>query len=179
MKRWIYLLLISLTACAPWTRVTGTYEGPGHHFSVVIPDGWMKFDSDDHLLISRDGPFLQYILAESRTLDAPFAHTRRKMKASMLPQEAAEVILDDLTLDRAVRNLQVIENGPAQIAQQEGFKIVFTYQNGDGLTMKTLYQGFIKGRMFYSIRYTAAERYYFEKDLETFRKVLGSFKLVE
>jgi hypothetical protein len=179
MKRLLFILLIPITACAPWTRVTGPYEGPAHHFSVVIPDGWMKFDSDSYLLISRDGPFLQYILLESRNLTDPFSHTRRTMNVAMLPQEAAEVILDDLGLDRSVRNLQVLENAPAGIAHQDGFKILFTYKNGDGLTLKTLFYGFIKGRLFYSIRYTAAERYYFAKDVGTFKKVLAGFRLLE
>jgi hypothetical protein len=178
MKRLLFILLIPITACAPWTRVTGPFEGPAHHFSVDIPDGWMKFDSERYLLISRDGPFLQYILVEDRNLEAPFTHTKRRMNRDMLPQEAAEVILDDLSLDRAVRNLQVLENAPARIAHQDGFKILFTYKNGDGLVLKTLYYGFIKGRMFYSIRYTAAERYYFGKDLGTFKKVLAGFRLI-
>jgi hypothetical protein len=179
MKKLLFILLIPLTACAPWTRVTGPCEGPAHHFSVDIPEGWMKFDSDRYLLVSRDGPFLQYILVQSRTLETPFVHTRRRMNRAMLPQEAAEVILDDLTLDRAVGNLHVLENVPARIAHQDGFTILFTYKNGDGLVLKTLYYGFIKGRIFYSIRYTAAERYYFEKELATFKKVLDSFRLLD
>lgn len=179
MKRLLIVItLISLTSCAPWTRVTGPCDGPAHHFSVDIPNGWMKFDSDRYLLISKDGPFLQYILAESRNLEAPFDHTRRTMNAAMLPQEAAQVILDDLSLDRSVRNLKVLENAPARIAHRDGFKILFTYRNGDGLTLKTLYYGFIKGRMFYSIRYTAADRYYFAKGLGTFKKVLAGFRIL-
>jgi hypothetical protein len=177
MKRLLFILLIPLTACAPWTKVTGLYAGPAHHYSVDVPDGWMKFDSDSYLLISRDGPFLQYIFVESRNLEAPFVHTRRRMNSTMLPQEAAEVILDDLSLDRAVRTLHVLENAPARIAHQDGFTLLFTYRNGDGLAVKTRYCGFIKDRMFYSIRYTAAERYYFDKDLGTFKRVLASFKL--
>ncbi len=179
MKRFLFILLIPLTACAPWTRVTGPCEGPAHHFSVEIPDGWMKFDSDSYMLISRDGPFLQYILVQTRNLETPFVHTKRKLNKSMLPQEAAEVILDDLSLDRAVRNLHILENAPAQIAHQDGFTIIFTYKNGEGLVLKTLYNGFIKGRMFYSIRYTAAERHYFDKDLATFKKVLAGFRFLE
>jgi hypothetical protein len=179
MKRWLFILLIPLTACAPWSRVTGLAEGPGRHFSVNIPAGWMKFNSDNQLLISKDGPFLQYILVESRNLEMPFAHTKRRMNQAMLPQEAAEVILDDLRLDRAVRNLHVLENGPVDVARQDGFEILFTYKNQDGLTIKTVYQGFIRGGMFYSIRFTAAERCYFAKDVDTFKEVLASFKLLQ
>ena len=179
MKRILFILLLLLPACAPWSRVNSPFEDPRHHFSVSIPDGWMKFNSNQHLLISRDGPFLQYILVASRNLESPFSHTMRKMQRGMLPQEAAQIILDDLKLDRAVRNLEVLENGPINIGCCEGFRILFTYRNADGLTLKTVYLGFIKDRMFYSIRYTAADRYYFAKDVNAFQKVLASFRLLQ
>jgi len=56
---------------------------------------------------------------------------------------------------------------------------VFTYKNRDGLKLKTIYHGFLAGENFYNIRYTAVNRYYFEKDIEAFRKVLESFRLIE
>lgn len=38
---------------------------------------------------------------------------------------------------------------------------------------------FMYGDWFYSIRYTAPLRYYFDKDVQTFEKVVESFKLNE
>ena len=97
----------------------------------------------------------------------------------MLPLEAAEVIVDEISSDQFVQNFQVIENIPASINGHDGFQIVFTYKNKDGLRLKTIYYGFIVGEWFYAIRYTAANRHYFAKDLETFEKILNSFRLLK
>jgi hypothetical protein len=94
-----------------------------------------------------------------------------------LPQEAAEVILDEIISDQSVLNFEMLENIPAVIDKHDGFRVVFSYKNRDGLKLKTIYYGFLNDGRFYSIRYTAVKRYYFEKDIETFRKVLDSFTL--
>jgi len=137
----------------------------------------MRLNIDKYLLISRDGPFLQYVLVQERQIDQPFRHTKKRFQRGMLPQEAAEVILDEISSDQSVFNFSVIENIPATINRYEGFRIVFKYRNRDGLEFKTIYYGFIVGGSFYSIRYNAAERYYFEKDLKTFERVLNSFTI--
>ena len=97
----------------------------------------------------------------------------------MLPQEAAEVILDDISSYQAILNLEVLENIPAEISGFSGFKLVFTYKNEDGLRTKSIFYGFMKGEWFYSIGYNSAAIHYFEKDLETFKEVLKSFKVTE
>lgn len=43
--------------------------------------------------------------------------------------------------------------------------------------MKTIYYGVISSGHFFNIRYTAAKRYYFATDLDTFRKVFKSLHL--
>ena len=179
MKRFLLLplLLFSITACAPWTRGRGLYESPKHTFTLDIPQKWMRLNSDEYLLISRDGPFLQYVLVQERHIDRPFRHTKKRFRREMLPQEAAEIILDEISSDQSVFNFLVIENVPATIDRHEGFRIIFRYRNKDGLGFKTIYYGLIAGERFYSIRYNAAERYYFEKDLEAFEQVLNSFAI--
>lgn len=179
MKRLLLLLLslLFIPACAPWMQGRGLYESPKHSFTLDIPQKWMRLNTDKHLLISRDGPFLQYVLVQERHIDQPFRHTKKRFQRGMLPQEAAEVILDEISSDQSVFNFSVIENIPATINRYEGFKIVFKYRNKDGLGFKTIYYGVIMGERFYSIRYNAAERYYFEKDLQTFEGMLNTFTI--
>ena len=95
----------------------------------------------------------------------------------MLPQEAAGVIIDEIASDRLIYNFNVIENVPAIIDGREGFKILFTYKDQKGSAFKTLYYGFISGDSFYNLRYNAAARYYFEKDIAVFEQLLSSFKV--
>jgi hypothetical protein len=177
MKKLLFILLFLIPACAPWVKAGGPYQSSSQHFSVDIPQGWMRLVSDRYLLISGDGPFLQYVLIQDRHVDRPFRHTKKKIKKEMLPQEAAEVILDEIISDQSVLNFEMLENIPAVIDKHDGFRVVFSYKNRDGLKLKTIYYGFLNDGRFYSIRYTAVKRYYFEKDIETFRKVLDSFTL--
>lgn len=58
----IGLLFITIIACAPWVRVGGLYKSDSHNFSVELPQGWMKSNTVDHLLITRDGILLQSIV---------------------------------------------------------------------------------------------------------------------
>ena len=122
---------------------------------------------------------LQNIIINRRLIDDEFEHTKRKLSKDMLPQEAAEVILDNISSDQTVLNLEVLENIPTEISGFSGFRLVFTYKNKDGLRTKSIFYGFMKGEWFYSIGYNSAARHYFEKDLETFKKVLKSFKVTE
>ena len=177
MKKALLIFFVFIPACAPWTKVGGLYEPASHNFSVNIPQGWMKLNTERYLFITRDGPFLQYMLIQERPIDKAFQNTKKRIKRGMLPQEAAEVIIDEIISDQLVLHFEVIENNPAIIDRYDGFRIVFTYKNRDGLRFQTIYCGFIVGEWFYSIRYTAAQRDYFEKDIETFHKVLDSFRL--
>jgi hypothetical protein len=177
MKRLIPLFLLILTGCAPWVHVEGRYESPSHRFSLDAPGGWMRLDTEGYLFMSKDGPFLEYIMVQERPLDRGFQHTRKKLDSDMLPSEAAEVIVDEISSDRAILNFKLVENLPATVAGRDGFKLFFTYANRDGLRMKTLYYGLVQAHRFYSIRYTAAARYYCQKHMGTFEEVLKTFRV--
>ena len=180
MKKLLVIVLILLSACAaPWIESGGTYRALSHNFYVDIPQGWMRLNTERYLLISREGPFLQYVLIQDRPVDRPFRHTKKKLLKDMLPEEAAQVVIDEIVSDQTVVNLEVTENVPTEINGHDGFRLAFTYRNKDGLTFKTIYYGFIKGEKLYSIRYTAAKRYYFEKDIQAFETLLSSFRLIK
>jgi hypothetical protein len=173
------LLLLLITACASWSPVGGLYKSPSHRFTVVLPENWMKLRAEHDVLLSKDGPFLQYVLIQERPIDKPFGHTRKILRRGMLAHEAAQLIVDEISSDRAVYDFQVIENGPAPIHGRNGFELLFTHKNRDGLSFKTRYCGVIAGDWFYAVRYSAAERYYFDKDVPTFERILGSFEMGE
>jgi len=177
MNRCLFILLLLIPACAPWIGSRGNFESPSHHFSVDIPQEWMRLKSDRYLLISRDGPFLQYVLVQERPIARHFRHTKKKLRRGMLPQEAAQVIVDEISCDQAVLDFQVKENTPARVNEYEGFRLVFTHKNRDGLVFKTVYYGFLTEDRFYSARYNAVQRYYFDKDKATFEEVLQSLQL--
>ena len=175
MKKNFVIFLIFIAGC-----VHAMNNGvSSNHFSVDIPEGWRKLDTDKYFLVTKDGAYLQYALIQERPINKAFRHTKKKLKKGMLPQEAADVVLAEISSDKNILNFELIENYPAKIDGHEGFKIFFTYKDPDGSAFKTLYYGFIQGETFYNLRYTAAKRYYFEKDLKTFVKFVDTFRLVE
>lgn len=179
MRKHLYILLIFLVGCAAWTQVGGLYKNESHNFSVDLPQGWVQWNRGEHLLITRDGISLQYIQIGRTKVEDPLKHTKKKFSKGMLPQEAAEVALDNMASNPNVLNLEVIENSPAILSGIPGFKTVYIYKNKDGLKLKSIYYGFIVGDSFYSINYNAAVRYYFDKDIKTFERVVESFKLIK
>ena len=95
----------------------------------------------------------------------------------MLPQELAEIVIDHCSSDENVLNFKVKSNKPTKINGHSGFKLLFTYKNKDALKYKSLYYGFMEKEWFYGIRYNAPERYYFKKELKTFKNVVASVQL--
>ena len=181
MRKLLALLIsiLLITSCATVAEKRSLKDLSDNDFSVEIPKGWWKPKHLDKYLITKDGVFLQYVLIQQRPIDRPYRNTQKKIIKGMLPQEAASVIIDEIASDRRIYNFNVIENAPAIIDGREGFKILFTYKDKRGSIFKTLYYGFISGDSFFNLRYNAAMRYYFEKDIAAFEYILSSFRVVK
>jgi hypothetical protein len=182
MRKLLFVMLLLVAGCATpsaWVPAEQIYSVESQNYSVELPQGWMRFSKDGYLLLTRDGVLLQNILIERSPIDTELKHTKRKFSKGMLPQEQSEVILDNISSDQAYAHFETLENIPVKIAGLPGFKAVFEYKTMDGLRRKSIYYGFMAGEWFYSIRYTAAQRYYFDKDIKTFEKVLESFRLIK
>jgi hypothetical protein len=170
----VLVLLTLLAACAH-----GGGGKPALTFDAAVPEGWRQIPTDDAMMfMTKEGGYKQFVLIRERPLSEPFQFTKKTMQPGMLPEAAAEIVVNEILADSNVRNFSVMENRPARIAGNSGFQLAFVYTDADGFVFKTLYYGFIKGDTFYNIRYGATEEEYFQKDLKTFEKVFNSFKLV-
>jgi hypothetical protein len=177
MRKLLILCLLCISACAT-TKQPELYEASSRNFSIVIPEGWERVNIEKYLLITKDGPFSHYILVQDCNIDRKFDHTKRKFKKNMLPFEASEVIIDEISADEHIKNFRLGENMPITVNTYDGFRLIFTYNTADGTAHKTLYYGFIIGDMFYSIRYNACNEAYYQKDVATFQEVLNSFRVL-
>ena len=177
MKKLFCLIFLFMASCASTGQPVNPSQSTPRNFTLEFPEEWREVTTGQYLMITKDGAFAQYILVQQRHVNQPFSHTKKKINQRMLPQEAARVILDEITSDRAVLNFQVLENLPAAINGYNGFRLVFTYKTQGGYKFKTLYYGFLHGDWFYSLRYNAADGRYSERDVETFKEVLESFKI--
>lgn len=55
---------------------------------------------------------------------------------------------------------------------------MYAHRDKNGRRFRSVQHGLLAGDVFYGIRYTAAERYYFARDLPTFERLLASFRLI-
>ncbi|OGP71747.1 MAG: hypothetical protein A2W09_05090 [Deltaproteobacteria bacterium RBG_16_50_11] len=181
MKKGLWIILLLTAGCVqgPWVQVAGLYNMDSQNFSVELPPGWMRLNQENYLLITRDGAPLQNIRVLRLNVETPFKYTKKKFSASMLPHEAGEVILDNIASDQNISDFSLLENTPLKISGVSGFRAVYTFKNKDGLKIKSIYCGFIADKWFYGLNYNAAQRYYFDKDVGTFEKVVGSFRLIK
>jgi hypothetical protein len=67
MKKLIIALLVFFIGCAPWVRVGGPYKASSLNCSVELPDGWMRTNTSEHILVTRDGVLLQPSTIMTRT----------------------------------------------------------------------------------------------------------------
>jgi len=173
--------LLVATGCVslPWVPAGGSYTSDAHDYTIDLPQGWMRWTQDerDDLIVTRDGALLQHILIERLHVDEPLKNTKKKLAKGMMPQDAAEVILDNYSSNKDISGVDVKDNRPITISGKPGFRAVLTYKTKDDLKLRVVYCGVIQGEWFYGIRYSAPQRHYFDKDLKTFETVLRSFKL--
>jgi hypothetical protein len=177
MRKSMCMLLFLATAWACGGQLGDSSESNLRNFSIVIPEGWRELNSPEYLMITREGAFSQYILVQQRRVDKPFKHTEKKLNKYMLPKKAAEVIMDEISSDIRVLHFHLSEYVPIRVNQYNGFKIVYTYKEKGGLNFLTVFYGFLEGDWFYCLRYSVEVKKYTNEDIETFEKVLNSFKI--
>ncbi len=174
-----FMFLIVATACTSTNQRAVSLDPSSYNFTIEYPEGWKKLNTKRFLIITKDDPFSQYILAQQRHVNKPFGHTEKRIRVDMPPQEAAEVILDEIKSDDSVLDLKVLETVPAFVSYHDGFRIVFDYKSKEGYKFKTIYYGFVEGQWFYSLRYNAVKKHYTSREIATFQRVLNSFKIME
>ena len=182
IKGSLYLLFaFILCGCvSTWVAVGGNYKSGSENYTVELPEGWRQYTpAKDKLLITKDGFTLQRIQIMRLKIDAELPHTKKKFEKGMLPQEAAEVVIDNFRSNPKILNQNIIANTPAQIGGHPGFKIVYSYQNKSGLNKKGVFYGLLTSEWWYEIIYEAPERHYFPKDLPTFEKIKETFRLIK
>ena len=120
---------------------------------------------------------MQNIRIERVAVGDELTHTKKKFAKRMLPQDVADVEVDEVRSDQGVRNVEFLENVPLQVAGFPGFKLVYTFRAGNGLRLKRAHYGVLVRDWVYRVQYQAPARHYFEKDLATFERVRESFKV--
>jgi hypothetical protein len=175
MKRvLLVMVLVLLGGCA--VTKPGTENRP---FSVTQPPGWKEQRTNALMLVSKEYPALQNVEIARKGLqeEKQFSHTKRRVTAEMLPQELAEVVIDEFQSDQNFPVEAVEENEPAVIGGDPGFRVRLTYSTKSGLKYRTEIYGFVHDNWYYQITYSAPARYYFARDLPAVQEMVKSFTL--
>lgn len=200
MTRWRSTILpaVLVAGCVPFVPVGGKLTLSGQGFEVELPKGWYRHQfanpkvpvavtgvilargdwPGEALAITKDGLPLQLIRIERVSFEEELSHTKRKFASGMPPHDVADVELDNVRSNPGAFNLELLENAPARIGGRLGFRLVYTWETEAGLGLKVVHYGFLEGNWVYRLIYQAAARYYFDRDLTTFERVLKSFRLL-
>lgn len=110
-----------------------------------------------------------------------------RLTPGMSPLEVAEAVLESRKNNKGIFDAEVLEMVPWTVAGTPGFRTVLDFyvfvpsnipygKPVPFVQRRTPYRsvcyGFLKGEWLYVVGYTAAKRYYFERDKETFEEVL-------
>lgn len=173
------VLLVALSACAPWTRVEPDSRGfdKRNDYSLDLPAGWVRRTADvNDLFITRDGPALNYIVVTRQPHDRKLPRTKRETRADMLPFELAELALAEWKSHDATANLEVLSNTPTTLGGKPAARLHVRYKNERGLPIERLMVAAVdaKGRL--SLLYEAPAIVYFPRGLAAFEAMLTSVR---
>ena len=176
----ICLVGVILCGCMTWTVMGGPYSKDSLNFEVTLPNDWKKFNpSTKTLLITRDGLRLQQMAITRIATDEDLPFTKKKLSEGMLPQEVADIVIDNFRSNPNIVAQTVIENVPAEIAGYPGFRVEMSFKTDTGLIVNGITYGFLHGDSYYELHYEAVRTHYFSKDEAEFEKVKDSFRLID
>lgn len=165
----------------PWEKIGGRYDSGnwfGARFALDLPNDWMMRNFvENGLVATRDGFNLQTIKVRKIKFGEDLPHTKKKISKAMVPQELAEVLLDDLRTDGTVNALKVLETRPATISGQKGFRTTVAFKDEHGLRFKAVLCGVMAEDRAWQVSYVAPTRHYFERDLPAFDAALASMRI--
>ncbi len=173
------LLLASLAACTPWTRVDPTtrLESQRDDYTVELPLGWVKRTADSNdVFVTRDGPALNYIVVNRQPHHRKLPHTKRETRADMLPHEIAELAIAEWKSAESTSSLEVVSNTPALLGGKPATRVHIRYKNERGLPIERVMVGLVDARGRLSIQYEAPAIVYFQRGLADFEAMAASLR---
>ena len=177
----VVFVLMLLAGCAgSWVKVDDagrTYVG--EHYSSTLPTGWMRIESGDALIVSKDGILLQYISILYKPHKNAFETIEKDSSATMLPSELAELTIAEIKAaeDEGLPSLEILGNVPVEMAGHTGFSLHIRYKTTDGLRMEMLLRGVVDENGFYLVKYSAPTLHYFDRDRHAYEEVVTSLQL--
>ena len=173
------LLLASLAACTPWTRVDpgSRHETRRDDYSLDLPLGWVRRTADaNDYFVTRDGPALNYIAVNRQPHHRKLPRTKRETRADMLPHELAELALAEWKNTAATANLKLLASTPVMLGGRPAARVHIRYRNERGLPIERVLVSLVDTRGRLSLLYEAPAIVYFQRGLPDFETLLASVR---
>lgn len=178
MKKLLFLGFFILTACAVWSPISGEYQNSRSEYKIFLPEGWMRLNQHRNLIMSKNGPLLELVQIRVLSIKKPLPYTKKMIQKDMMAQELSEILIDDYSSSPENLDLQVISNKPSDISSVKGIRVEFTSNTKEGLKRKTVFYGLLIGELLYWVEYSAADTYYFDKEIRTFEDMVKSLRIL-
>ena len=180
MRRFAIAAAALLAGCMPrasWVQAERDFQSSDDQYRIQLPEGWMRVNVDETLLITRDGLNLQRIQVTRHELGKPLKNSKRAPRAGMEPSELADMLAGELISGEGVTGVKVVESSPASLSGARGFKLVITFKDEDGLKRRAVVYGLTGQKALWIAAYQAPQRHYFDQDVATFEKAVRTLRL--
>lgn len=162
---------------SPWVQAERDFQSPDDQFRIQLPEGWMRVNVDETMLITRDGLNLQRIQVARHELGKPLKNSKRAPRAGMEPSEIADLVSGELSSGEGITGVKVVESSPATLSGARGFRLVITFKDEDGLRRRAVAYGLMGQKALWIVAYQAPQRHYYEQDLAAFERSARTFRL--
>ncbi len=170
-------LLAGCIPSSPWVQAERDFQSSDDQYRVQLPDGWMRVNVDETLLVTRDGLNLQRIQVARHELGKPLKNSKRAPRPGMEPAEIADLLSGELSSGEGITGVRVVESSPASLSGARGFKLVIAFKDGDGLKRRAVVYGLMGQKALWIAAYQAPQRHYFDLDLAAFERAVRTFRL--
>ena len=185
MRRSFAILMLATTlalgGCVRvWTKVDQPLQkGPDDEYAVEIPTDWVRFTlRTDAVMVTRDGPPIQYLEVLRWPFAKAFEKTEKKPPAGVLPQELAGLVEAELRAHERYANMRIISIAPARIDLKPAFRMHVSYRTDRGAEFERVLVGAADGERLLLLSYNALKLHYFARDLPVFEKAVASYRTV-
>lgn len=162
---------LTVTAPAAWNRA-GTLTGPGKRAELWTLDGPRLNEITFYGAIP-DGKTL---FREVDRRDRPLP----RFSATMLPTDVATLFETSYRVASGTPLFELGELAPATFAGRPGFRFAYSYTlQGEEVRRKGEAAGAIVEGRLYLISYEAPEIFYFERDVDDYRRVVESARIAQ
>lgn len=188
-----FALCLGLAACAPWAKIreNKVEQDASKLVSFSAPLNWMQLmqppANASNWRYTRDGFAMQELVISYDTPEVAIRslsgkhdfQTQLKLEEDFDSSELADQFLGQLQKAYAALNLniQVLERGPATIANRDAYRLLLTWKNAKGLDyQQEIYGTVYKGKLLI-IAYSAIRKNFWQRDYPQYQQLLASVKL--